>query len=304
MERALALLVQRGAGRDAAVLQNNLAIARYPLEGPARSLREFEHAIVFAQQRGLGESVALLEASCPTLLAELGRPEEALERAERLAPVLEAQGASHPLAEVRSVELATRLACGERATRAEADWLVEAARAIRATDIVVMALASAAAVYAVDAPGGACGALEELEQARGTYEVIYYARQLPAMVRTALGAGNPALGKRLAAGLEPRYPLDHHALCATRAQLAEQAGEQAEAVKLYAEAEARWHEFGNVPERAYALLGQGRSLVALRDAASQEPLREARGLFTSMAYKPALAETEALLEQTAPAPAG
>jgi len=37
-EGALALLVERGAGRDAATLQNNLAIARYPLQGPARSL--------------------------------------------------------------------------------------------------------------------------------------------------------------------------------------------------------------------------------------------------------------------------
>src|SRR5204863_121615 len=38
MERALALLLEQGAGQDAAVLQNHLAIARYPLEGPARSL--------------------------------------------------------------------------------------------------------------------------------------------------------------------------------------------------------------------------------------------------------------------------
>jgi hypothetical protein len=34
-----------------------------------------------------------------------------------------------------------------------------------------------------------------------------------------------------------------------------------------------------------------------------QPLREARDLFTSMGYKPALGEVEALLEQTAAAPA-
>src|SRR5919109_1714770 len=35
MERALVQLRAFGAGRDVAVLLNNLAIARYPLEGPA-----------------------------------------------------------------------------------------------------------------------------------------------------------------------------------------------------------------------------------------------------------------------------
>ena len=75
MERALALLVERGAGRDAAILQNNLAIARYPLQGPARALADFEEGIAFCEQRGLAEPAAVLEANCPRLLAELGRPE-------------------------------------------------------------------------------------------------------------------------------------------------------------------------------------------------------------------------------------
>ena len=118
------------------------------------------------------------------------------------------------------------------------------------------------------------------------------------MLRTALAAGDPDLAKRLADGLEPRYPLREHALCAARAQLAEHAGDHADAATLYAEAAARWQEFGNVPERAYALLGQGRCLVALGRARRRAPLREARELFSSMGYHPALAETEALLEQT------
>jgi len=77
-----------------------------------------------------------------------------------------------------------------------------------------------------------------------------------AVGRTALAAGDTELAKRLVEGLEPRYPLDEHALCASRAQLAEHAGEQSEAAKLYAEAAERWEEFGNVPERAYALLAR------------------------------------------------
>ena len=51
------------------------------------------------------ESAALQETNCLLLLAELGRAEEALERAARLAPVLEARGDTHSLCEVRAVDL-------------------------------------------------------------------------------------------------------------------------------------------------------------------------------------------------------
>jgi len=296
MKRALTVLVERGAGRDAAILQNNLAIARYPLQGPARSLADFEEGIIFCEQRGLAESAAQLEANCPGLLSELGRPEEALERAARLAAALEASGDTYALIEVRAVELACRLARGEQRERSGADWLVETARKIGTVDINVIALASAAALT-VEAPERTSALLTELEQAPGTRETPYYAKQLAAMLRTALAAGDPALARRLADGLEPRYPLDEHALCSARAQLAEYSGDVADAATVYAEAAAGWHEFGNLPERAYALLGQGRCLLALGQPGGEQPLREARDLFASMGYKPALAETEALLER-------
>jgi len=98
-------------------------------------------------------------------------------------------------------------------------------------------------------------------------------------------------------GVEPTTPLQAHALSAARPQLAEAAGEHAQAAILYADAASRWQEFGNVPERAYALLGQGRCLAALGQPPA-EPLRKARELFASMGYKPALAETEALLGES------
>ncbi|HEY2940059.1 MAG TPA: adenylate/guanylate cyclase domain-containing protein [Gaiellaceae bacterium] len=303
MERALALVLEQGAGRDAAILQNNLALVRYPLQGPASSLAAFEQAIAFCEQRGLAEAAALVEANCPGLLAQLGRPEEALERGARLAGVLEARGAVHPLTEVRAVELASRLARGEQEALAEADWLVETAREVGAADVVALALAPAAAAQLIArAPERASAFLSELEQTTGARESTYYARQLAEMVRTALTSGDAALAKRLADGLKPRYPLDEHALSAANAQLREAAGEHAVAATLYAEAAGQWQEFGNLPERAYALLGQGRCLLAISEPGAEEPLREARELFSSMGYKPALAETEALLEQTAAAP--
>ena len=59
----------------------------------------------------------------------------------------------------------------------------------------------------------------------------------------------------------------------------------------------RWRQFGDVPELAYALLGQGRSLVALGTRGADGPLSEARELFTAMGYAPALNEAEALLQR-------
>jgi hypothetical protein len=121
------------------------------------------------------------------------------------------------------------------------------------------------------------------------------------MLRTALDAGELDLAKRLAGRLGGRYPLDEHALCAARAQLAEHTGDHTAAAVLYAEAATRWQQFGHVPERAHALLGQGRCLLALADPAADQPLRQAAELFNSMNYRPALAETEALIDQAAPA---
>ena len=118
------------------------------------------------------------------------------------------------------------------------------------------------------------------------------------MLRTALAAGDPGLARRLAEGIEPHYPGREHALCAARAQLAEHAGDHAIAAALYAEAASRWQQFGNVREYAYALLGQGRCLLTLADPTAEQPLRQAADLFNSMGYRPALAETEALIVQT------
>lgn len=303
MEQALGLLVELGAGRDVAILENNVALASYPLHGPARSLEAFERAIAFCEQRGLGEPAALLEANCPGLLAELGRPEEALERAGRLAPAFEARGDTHSLSELRAVAIANRCARGEGVARSDIDWLVEVARAISAVDIVVLGFATAAGALVAVRPELACPLLAELESAAGARGSPYYARELAGMVRTALAAGDATLARRLTDRLEPRYALEEHALCAAEAQLAEHAGSHAEAATGYAEAATRWQNFGNVPERAHALLGQGRCLLALGRPDAEQPLREARGLFASMSYKPVLAQIDALLEQTAGTPA-
>ena len=130
--------------------------------------------------------------------------------------------------------------------------------------------------------------LLELERTSGVRGDANVATNLPELTRCALAVGAAALALRLVDAVEPLTPIHEHALCAARAHLTEAAGEPAQAAALFAEAAERWRNFGHVPERAYALLGQD----------AEEPLREARELFTSIGYKPALAKTEALLGES------
>jgi class 3 adenylate cyclase/tetratricopeptide (TPR) repeat protein len=292
MERALELLLERGAAQDAAVLYNNLAVVRYRLHGPAKALAEFEQGITFCRQRGIEHGAAVCETNCPGLLVELGRPQEALELARRLAAAAD----NLDLVELDSVEIATSLELGIPISDERASSLIGTSRTAGGIDEVTLGLGAAAMALGAAAPNEACALLEELAgtEAPGT---TYYRRQLPAMVRTALAAGHETLARLLADRLEPRYPVDEHALCATRAELAEHQGEYAEAATLYTEAAERWRSFGNVPERAYALLGEGRCRTALREPTAEEPLLLARELFGALGYRPALAESEAQLHQ-------
>jgi class 3 adenylate cyclase/tetratricopeptide (TPR) repeat protein len=303
MERALAMLLEQGAGRDAAIVQNNLGIARYPVEGVAQSIATFESGIEFCRQRGLVEVERVLACSHFSILVESGRPDDALAEAVDLAAAFEAAGQTIDLVEARAVVLLIKHARGERSEPAEIAWLEEAARRISHIDVVPFALSCAAIILAAEVPERARSLLVELEQAGSLRKTPYFTRQLAAIVRAELAIGDDVLAERLVRSVEVRYPLDEHAVCAARARLAEHRGELAEAVDLYADAERRWEEFGNVPERAHALLGRGRCLLELHREGADELLREARELFAALRYTPSVAEADELLEQVTPAPA-
>lgn len=77
-----------------------------------------------------------------------------------------------------------------------------------------------------------------------------------------------------------------------------------EMVKVFAEqlmgadAADRWERFGVVPEQGFALLGQGRCLLGLSRPTEAAPiLQHAREIFGRLLAAPALAETDALLQQ-------
>ena len=297
MRRALALAVMQGMGRDAAVLHNNLALDTWQYEGPPAALELSGEGIDFCERRGIAGMVLSIAGMRLTFLAACGRSEDALADVESVAAQAEAAGAV-TFIEARSVQLGLLDKRGEGGQADVAEQLSATARETGEPQCIALAFAAAAQIMLAEGHNDRAKALlEELERTSGTRDDPYYAAQLPELVRCALALGDPGLASRLVAGVEPRTPLQQHALAACRAALAEAAGDRATAVTAYADAATQWRRFGDVPEVAYALLGQGRCLVALGTDGADGPLSEARELFAVTGYAPALNETDALLQR-------
>jgi hypothetical protein len=239
------------------------------------------------------------------LLTERGLADQALAEAERATAWADAAGSVPASIHARSVQLSL---LGQRGGGAgptlDAVGVASDARATGIPELIVVAFTGAAQLLlAQDRPEQARALLTELEQVPGARTDPYYGPRMPELVRCALVLGDAALAARFVAGVGPRTPLFDHALTASNAQLTEAAGDHARAQELHAASAERWLRFGNVPERAYALLGRGRCLLRIGGDEAELVLAEARDLFVSMGYAPSVAEAEALLSQaTAAAP--
>jgi hypothetical protein len=134
----------RGRRQPAATLQNNLAIARYPLQDlPVRS--PTSSGIGFCEQRGLATLTETMEADCPGLLVDRP-PEEALERAGAPLPrsrrgatcaiwLRALELAAHPLAARRTARPASPTGSSRLRTQATTDATVEVLAAVAAAQL-------------------------------------------------------------------------------------------------------------------------------------------------------------------------
>ena len=301
LRRALALSIERGKSREAGVIYRYLSEATWQHEGPQSALAVCREGVEFCERRGIGEVVLSIAGFGLVYLADLGRCEEALAETASLAERAEATGNIPAHIVARSVELRLFAYRGEEAqSTAPAERLADRARSTGVPWEIGFGLGAAAQhLLAAGRAELAELLLRELTQVHGVHGTSSYGL-LPELVRCALASSGLELATQMTDGFEPSTPLKEHALLAARAVLTEAGGEPAEAGALYAEAADRWQEFGNVPERACALLGHGRCLVALGRQSGEVPLVRARELFASMGFIPALAETEALLAESAP----
>ena len=298
MRRALQLSLSYGHGRETGVIHGNLAWVLWCYEGPQWALDAYEEANAFCERRGITELALHMRAGSVGALAELGHTERALAETGSVADRLEATGdISHFSARALQLRLLAERGTPEQAPNADA--LVAAARNVDASVETLVAFAAAARLLLDQArPEQARALLRDLDRLATTTMRASLVPDLPFVLRMVLVLDDPLLAQRLVAGIHAAVPLHEHALASARAYLAETDGDHNTAAHLYKQAADRWEQFGNVPERAYTLLGQGRCLSALGKPDAQDPLRQARELFAAIGYRPALAETDALLGES------
>jgi tetratricopeptide (TPR) repeat protein len=296
MRRAIDLATERGESWEAANARNNYAYALALIRGPAEAREAFHDGIGFARSRGLAFWSNAMTGEEAIQLARLGRFDEALQLSSSVAVLREAaQGWDVTQVLVpQAMILALRGRASEAAGHVE--QLVTLTHGSSKADLAVSALATGALVRTVAGEvGDAIRLLRRLASRPGIRDTSAYGAYLPSMVRIAIAGSNLMLAESLSE-LDPRTPLDEHALVAARAALDEAAGRIDEAIAGYTDAADRWDRFGMRPERGFALLGLGRCLVAFkRPQDASRALDDARKIFVDLGMVPALAEADALI---------
>jgi class 3 adenylate cyclase/tetratricopeptide (TPR) repeat protein len=293
---AIELATETGQGREVALLHNNYGMDLWLFEGPAAAIETMQAGLAYAAPRGLTEMADAMAGSTLSLCYDVGR--QAMQEAVELAERFDESGNVFDLCEVRAAEIRIQVLRGQTDQVAGwLDWLSNAARESGDPQMIAQALAAVSAAHAaLNQPETATALLAKIDATDGTRDTIYYSIHLPDMVRTSLSLGQPALAEQLLARVEPRHPYTEHALVAANAALTEQRRDHGTAADSYADADARWEAFGVVPEAAFALLGQGRCLIALGRTTDASPvLQRARHIFDQLQAAPALAEIDTLL---------
>lgn len=298
LQRAVALALDRGLGREAAVIYANLAFVAGVLEGSARAIEANRLAFDFAERTGRVDMAVNIAANHVYWLYVIGSWDEALSRARSEAAIATRTGSTE-LRLVRGVEALVLANRGEAEQATElAGWLVEESR--RSSDVqwvvpgfAVGALVAAAAGRSEEA----LALLAELEQHPGARaDSNQYLMRVAENVRTALACGDVAMARRLTEGAPASFPMQENFLRAARAAIAEAEGAPGDAARLFTEASDAWVRFENVPELAFARLGQGRCLLAMGDtAAGLAALDKARTIFDRLGARPALDEIDSLV---------
>jgi class 3 adenylate cyclase/tetratricopeptide (TPR) repeat protein len=305
MRQARDAATAQGLGRDVAILYLNLAEGTWLVAGPRQRLDLVREGARFAKRRGIDEVELVLDMETVSVLADLGSLEEAMSLAGELASRLEETGGIFSLLGVRCAQLWALSVRGDHEAAAIlSQWVEHHAREYASPETLAVAYPRVAALRV--AQGDATGAralLAELSDAHAAWAAAY-AANLATAIRAALAAGAPQLAAKLAGAVEPRHPLQQHAVATARALLAEHHGHHAEAAALFTDAAERWRRFEVPWERAQALLGQGRCLLALtRPTEAQDPLSTARDIFATLSARPALTDVDRLLAQASAATA-
>jgi len=296
LRAALTLGLEVGAGYDTAVVYNNLIEPLWLSEGPAAALAMCQEATEFTERRGLGEGTAWIRSATLTPLLDLGRWDEAVDSADALIAWERDHGGQYLSEMAHQIKATVLLWRGEvDAARVLARDFLPRARAIDDLQLLVPALAVAAGVeQAAGDHTAARGLLQEVQRLVGERDGgrWYLGQHVAELVRVCLAVGERATAETLADRAHDGVARNRHGLLTARAALAEAEGALDQAAQAYDEAAARWADYGHQLERARALLGAGRCLLALGQPAGRQRLRDAHTALTALHAGPLLAELQ------------
>ena len=296
---------EQGLGQEYAHALVDHAILVASIEGPRASLRICDEALQFCERRGMRVAAGGVRGLAAEALGLDGAWDEALAAVTSASATLDDAGDTVDLIQVRSQDAMLRCWRGELEAALDlAVWLEERGASAKSVGLDVYCYAPAAlARYLAGDRETALALLADIEVTHGFNPDARYAELLTDGMRVAIACGAPEMASRLVEGIDPIVPLYEHILATADALLAEARGEHESAAADFADAAADWHDFGVPYEEAQALLGQGRCLVALgRAPEAAAPLAAAREIFARLGAKPALAETEAVLDAAGVSP--
>lgn len=300
LREAIRVSSEAGLGLETVRSYSYLGEWLWLTEGPAAGLELFEQAIELAERRGFPLQAMWARVGALRLLFDLGRWDELV---RCTGEVMEASGelGDNAIAPVGPTYLARVLTARGRAGNA-ATLLARAlpeARQLEDLQVLGPALVTAALVEeALGNPGAATDLVRELEEATRDRSPAYRESYLPDAVRVCLAAGELDLADRLLADARSHVTRCRHCVTTARALVHEARGELDQALEGFSAAVRDWTSFGSALERALALMGTGRCLLAAgRQGEATARFEEARSAFAVLGAEPMAEDAgRALLE--------
>jgi tetratricopeptide (TPR) repeat protein len=285
LSEALQIAYELGLALEAAQARTYLGEAMWQLEGPAQGLGFHEQAVEQCLQRGLTSEAMWARGETVWMLYDLGRWDEALERADEVSVWDREHASGYLQAIVGPYRARILLDRGRDPGTIDLEEVLRFARQFKDLQALAPALASGALVAAAAGDWDrAIGIVEEFEHATRGRSGAYREAHLPDLVQVCLEVERPDLADVLVQGAAGVAERQRHCLATARALLAEAREELEDALGSFEAASQGWAAFGSPFERARADLGAARVLHALgRDEPAAERLAAARATFGELA---------------------
>jgi hypothetical protein len=300
---ALRLGLDLGIGVETAVSHGNLAYQLWLLDGPAISLQVWDSAVEFAHVRGFSTEEYWSKCGQLEVLYDLGRWDRLIETARDIEAWdrEEGGGQMRTFAEFYRAMVLARRGEIQAAVLLEEEFLPRV-RILQRAEFLAPALTFGAVLEHLRGHDSmAVDLVEEFLRVTEHHD-SYRLQFLPDAARVLTANGRlERLELLLEVGDRARTVRTRNAVAAASAVATEARGEHAEAAERYAAAAAAWLSYGSLPERASALLGEGRCRRAIGDPAAETALRAAREVFEELGASPMVAAVDALLGDAAAA---